>query len=100
MEKSRTRNIVEWVICIIVAIVLALLVRTFLGTPTVVQQPSMYPTLISNERLILNRLSIKLGHKLKRGDIVTFEAPTSNIISASDVDIENPIELLQQKESI
>lgn len=91
MEKINIREICEWVLCIIIAIVLALLVRTFLGTPTVVQQPSMYPTLIEGERLILNRLSIKLGDKLERGDIVTFESPTSTVISATAVDLDNPV---------
>lgn len=90
-EKSNIREICEWALCIIVAIVLALLVRTFLGTPTIVQQPSMFPTLVEGDRLILNRLSIKLGHELKRGDIITFEAPTSSVISATAADLNNPV---------
>lgn len=90
-QKSNIREICEWALCIIVAVVLALLVRTFLGTPTIVQQPSMFPTLVEGDRLILNRLSIKLGHELKRGDIITFEAPTSSVISATAADLTNPV---------
>ena len=85
------KEIGEWAICIIIAIVLALLVRTFIGSPTVVQQPSMYPTFVSGDRLILNKIAIKTGQELKRGDIVTFEAPTTNITSATAIDLDNPI---------
>ena len=53
--KSNLREIIEWLICIIIAVVLALLVRYYIGTPTIVQQRSMFPTLKENERLWLNR---------------------------------------------
>ena len=36
--KSNFREIIEWLICIIIAVVLALLVRYYIGTPTIVQQ--------------------------------------------------------------
>lgn len=40
--KWSKKEILEWVYCIVIAVVLALLVRYFVGTPTIVQQPSMY----------------------------------------------------------
>ena len=43
--NDRVKNILEWIVCIVIAFVLALLIKYFIGTPTVVQQPSMYPTL-------------------------------------------------------
>ena len=49
--KSTLREIIEWLVCIIVAVVLALVVRYYIGTPTIVQQRSMFPTLKENERL-------------------------------------------------
>jgi signal peptidase I len=54
--SEKTKDILEWIFCIVVAVVLALLVRYFLGTPTIVKQPSMYPTLKENQRLILSRV--------------------------------------------
>ena len=51
----KIKNILEWVCCIIIAIVLALVFRYFVGTPTIVKQISMYPTLEQNQRLWLNR---------------------------------------------
>ena len=35
--KSTLREIIEWLICIIIAVALALLVRYYIGTPTIVQ---------------------------------------------------------------
>lgn len=91
MDPKKIKEIVEWILCIVIAIALALVVRTFIGTPTVVQQVSMYPTLVEGERLILNRLAIKTGTELKRGDIITFEAPTTSFITASEADLNNPV---------
>jgi len=84
-RKSIVREIIEWGACVVIAIVLALLVRYFVGTPTIVQHPSMTPTLLSGERLILNRLTIKMGSEVEKGDIVTFEAPTRMFVPAYEI---------------
>lgn len=77
--SDKTKDILEWVYCIVIAVILALLVRYYIGTPTIVKQVSMYPTLIQNQRLILNRLPRTLKQMPERGDIITFEAPSSNV---------------------
>ena len=87
--KSTLREIIEWLICIIIAVVLALVVRYYVGTPTIVQQTSMYPTLLPNERLWLNRWGRTTKKIPERGDIITFEAPS--IIRVSKIDPDNPI---------
>lgn len=76
-NKEIIKEILEWVYCIIIAIVLALIVRYYIGTPTVVQMQSMVPTFQPGDRLILNRLAITLGKDFKRGEVITFEAPSS-----------------------
>lgn len=75
-KKIIIKEVLEWIYCIIIAIVLALLIRYFIGTPTIVRQTSMYPTLKEGERLILNRMAVTFKQEFKRGDIITFEAPT------------------------
>ena len=90
-KKSLTKEIIEWILCFIIAIVIALLVRYYIGTPTVVKNVSMNPTLIENQRLWLNRFSIRTGKKLERGDIVTFEAPTNTNVKRDDVDLNNAV---------
>ena len=78
-KKAVIKEVLEWVYCIIIAIVLALFIRYFVGTPTIVQQKSMEPTLIQDERLILNRLCRTFKQTPERGDIITFEAPSNSI---------------------
>ncbi len=90
--NPKIKNILEWTYCIIIALVLALLFRYFIGTPTIVKQKSMYPTLIENQRLFLNRTNrITRRMNYKRGDIITFESPSKAINNKFDVDQSNPI---------
>ena len=90
-SKNILKEIWEWIYCIAIAIVIALLVKYFLFTPTVVQMDSMYPTLKQGDRLILNRTVATFKGKLKRGDIITFEAPLKERYLAGEVDLKNPI---------
>ena len=53
--SDKTRDILEWILCIVIAFVLAIVVKYFVGTPTIVSQVSMKPTLMPGQRLILNR---------------------------------------------
>ena len=79
--NDTVKEVLEWGYCIVIAIALALLIRYFVGTPTVVKQTSMYPTLKQNERLILNRLSRTFNEMPERGDIITFEAPNKSLVN-------------------
>lgn len=72
------KDILEWVYCIIIALVLALLFRYYIGTPTIVKQRSMFPTLKEGQRLILDRTFRITGKTPERGDIITFEAPSED----------------------
>ena len=89
--SEKTKEILEWVYCIIIALVLAMLFRYFIGTPTIVKQESMYPTLIQDERLWLNRWGRTTKTLPERGDIITFEEPAKIIYTASEIDESNPV---------
>ena len=78
--SEKTKDIIEWIVCILVALILALLIRYFIGTPTIVKQSSMKPTLIENQRLILNRWTRTTKQMPERGDIVTLEAPSEKYV--------------------
>lgn len=84
--NSKVKEVLEWVYCIVIALVLALLIRYFIGTPTVVMQVSMKPTLIQGQRLILNKTPRTFHGSYERGDIITFEAP--NVLDAKSVKAE------------
>ena len=70
---------------------MALIVRYYVGTPTVVQMASMKPTFEEGDRLILNRLAITFKSDFKRGEVITFEAPSSEYKSAAQVNQNNPV---------
>ena len=93
--NPKVKNILEWVYCIVIAVGLALIVRCFIGTPTIVKQKSMYPTLKPDQRLILNRLAITFHSDIKRGEIITFEAPSVLKISEEDADMSNPVAIYE-----
>jgi len=59
-----TNEILEWVFCIVIAVVLAFLIKGFIGTFTTVKQESMYPTLKNDQRLWLDRTIRTFNRKL------------------------------------
>lgn len=90
-SKSKGREILEWIYCILIALVIVILIKSFVGVPTIVKQSSMYPTLMQNERLWLSRWGATFNKVPKRGDIITFEAPTNKIVSDNYADLEHPV---------
>ena len=96
-KKNNIKEIIEWVTCITIAVVLALLVRHYVFTPTVVEQFSMYPTLEQGDRLFLNRLSVTMSKEIERGQIITFEAPSVTNVSGSQYDPNNPVAIYKNE---
>ena len=82
--NEKVKNVLEWIFCIVIAFVLAILIRYYIGTPTIVQQVSMWPTLQEDQRLILNRWVRTTKQMPERGDIITFEAPSKKVYASSD----------------
>ena len=95
--KRIGKSALEWVYCGLIAFVLAVLIKYFIGVPTVVQQTSMIPTLQQEDRLILNRLSKTFKVNPSRGDIVTFEQPSKLSYSEDEVDLSNPVALYENE---
>lgn len=89
--NDKLKNILEWLYCMIAAIVLALIIRYYIGTPTIVKQTSMYPTLIENQKLWLNRWGRTTKKMPEKGEIITFESPSQKRYSSNEVDKQNPI---------
>ena len=59
---------------IAIALMLSLLVRTFIAEPRYIPSDSMFPTLHVGDRLVVEKVSQRL-HPLHSGDIVVFEPP-------------------------
>jgi len=60
---------------IIIAFLLALLIKTFLVQAFYIPSPSMEPTLKVGDRVLVNKLAYKF-HSPRRGDIIVFSDPT------------------------
>jgi len=69
---DRMRSLVEWVAVIVGALVVALVVKTFLFQAFYIPSGSMEPTLEKGDRVLVNKLSYDL-HDVNRGDVVVFE---------------------------
>jgi signal peptidase I len=72
--RSPTKQIIEWLILIGSALLIALLIKAFLFQAFYIPSESMVPTLKKNDRVLVNKLSYRL-HDVHRSDIVVFEAP-------------------------
>ncbi|MDD3243041.1 MAG: signal peptidase I [Eubacteriales bacterium] len=75
-KNSVGREILEWVITLGVAVVVALLIHTFIGQPYTVLGPSMQPTLYTGERVILSKITYRVAEP-QAGDIVVVKYPES-----------------------
>lgn len=69
-----TRSAIEWVAVIVGALVVALVVKTFLIQAFYIPSESMTPTLKVGDRVLVNKLSYTTGD-IERGDVVVFSRP-------------------------
>lgn len=95
--KSVFKNIATWLISICVAFVIVFLLKTFVGMPTTIKGTSMFPTLSSGEKVILSTWNSTLNKTPKRGDCVTFEAPSVEVIN--NADSKNPVAIYNTEKS-
>ena len=72
-EKS-WKSMIEWVGIIVVALLAAVLLKTFLVQAFFIPSESMEPTLHIGDRVLVNKLSYRL-HEVHRTDVVVFERP-------------------------
>jgi signal peptidase I len=86
-NRSTLRNVIEWVAIIAAALVVAIVIKTFLFQAFYIPSESMEPTLRPNDRVLVNKLSYKM-HAIHRGDIVVFKRPPTE---ASDPTIKDLI---------
>jgi signal peptidase I len=68
------RWLIEWLAVLVVALLLALGVRTFVAQMFYIPSGSMLPTLQIGDRIVVDKLSYEL-HSVHRGDIVVFRRP-------------------------
>lgn len=73
-ETSTASEIKDWIVSIVVAVALAMFIRTFIVELYVVDGPSMRPTLESEQRLVVNKFIYRF-HPPAKGDVLVFQYP-------------------------
>src|SRR5690554_3792487 len=73
MRETEPNDLWEWIKSILVAIVLALVIRAFLIEVFLVQGESMLPTLHDRERLVVSKVQYYYREP-QAGEIVVFKA--------------------------
>jgi signal peptidase I len=67
-------EIKDWVISILIAVVLAFFIRYFIVELYMVEGPSMRPTLVNGERLVVNKFIYRFKAP-EKGEVLIFKYP-------------------------
>ncbi|RYG74006.1 signal peptidase I [Lentibacillus lipolyticus] len=80
MEKTKKKSEwVEWGKAVLIAVILAVFLRSFVFATSVVDGESMEPTLEDGETVLFNKFTY-LFDEPQRGDIVIIQKPTKNYV--------------------
>ena len=74
LKNKWIKEIVEWVICFVVAYAIYLVINYFIGTIAGIKQASMYPTAKDGDRVVISR-RVLFNKSINRTDVVILEAP-------------------------
>jgi signal peptidase I len=80
---GRRHVLVEWVVIVIVALVAALLIKTFAIQAFFIPSQSMEPTLMPGDRVLVNKLAYDF-HPVHTGDIIVFRRPPNDTTPGID----------------
>ena len=73
-NDSSWRSLKENATTIFIALLLAFLIRVFIAEPRYIPSESMFPTLETGDRLVIEKVGYKF-HPPAKGDIVVFQPP-------------------------
>jgi signal peptidase I len=75
--KRSRRAIIEWGSILVVAVVAALVLRSFVIQPYFIPSGSMFPTLKVGDKVLVDKLSYHM-HGVHRGDVIVFKKPPND----------------------
>jgi len=82
--KKSMKSFLEWGAVILGALLVAFLIKTFLMQAYYIPSSSMTPTLQVGDRVLVNKLSYKVGD-IGRGDLVVFKRPSNEDVGDTDL---------------
>lgn len=83
VKKTIKSEIMEWVLCFVIAYGAYLVINFFFGTISGVKQSSMFPTAIEGEKVLIQR-TVLFKKDLEYGQIITFKAPNEAMIKTDN----------------
>lgn len=84
--SKKVKSLIEWVVVIVVALVVALGIRQFVFQPFWIPSGSMEDTLGIGDRVLVNKAAYRF-HGVRHGDVVVFEQPESWPLAESVKDL-------------
>ena len=75
LEAVRRNSLVELIVIVAVAIVLAIVIQAFFVKPYRIPSGSMEPTLDIGQRVLVQRVTHRLGSDPELGDVIVFHPP-------------------------
>jgi signal peptidase I len=78
-QERKSSGAFDWLKVIIIALILAVVLRGFMLEPTYVQGPSMLTTMKTGDRIIINKLIYRFTTPA-RGEIIVFHTPEEDLI--------------------
>lgn len=78
MPEARSKHRPWWqetILLVVLAIVLAIVIKTFFVQAFYIPSPSMVPGLVKNDRILVEKPSYWFGGTPQRGDVVVFSDP-------------------------
>jgi signal peptidase I len=83
-RRARRRRLLEWPVLVAASLAAAVLIRLFVLETFFIPSPSMHPTLVEHDRVLVNKLSYHL-HDVHRGDVVVFRRPPNLHVTDKDL---------------
>lgn len=74
LKNKWVKEVLEWVLCFVIAYAIYLVINYFIGTIAGVKQTSMYPTAKEGDRVVVSR-RVLFNKSINRSDVVILEAP-------------------------
>lgn len=74
-DNTIAKEIMEWIVSIIIAVALVLLIHNYLGQLVRVDGASMQPTLYTDQRVLVTKIPYWNDENIERGDIVITKYP-------------------------
>jgi signal peptidase I len=87
-KPSATRAIIEWVVVIAIAVVLALVVRAYVVQTFYIPSPSMEPTLQIGDRILVLKAAYDFTSPAI-GDVIVFRAPPKEHLMCSEPEVQD-----------